>query len=56
MGYGNQRPDIELVRDFMPILVISNFNDDSIKIEKASMETPFSHQKYMGNVLDLKGS
>ena len=34
----------------------SNFNDDSIKNEWASMETPFSHCKSMGNFLDLKGS
>ena len=32
------------------------FDDDSIKNEWASMETPFSHYKYMGNYLDLKGS
>ena len=34
----------------------SNFDDDSIKNEWASMETPFSHYKSMGNFLDLKGS
>ena len=56
MGHGNQRPEIELVRAFMPVLVTSNFDDDSIKNEWASMETPFSHYKYMGNFLDLKGS
>ena len=33
-----------------------NFDDDSIKNEWASMETPFSHYKSMGNFLDLKGS
>ena len=38
------------------VLVTSNFDDDSIKNEWASMETPFSHYKSMGNVLDLKGS
>ena len=27
-----------------------------VKNERASMETPFSHYKYMGNFLDLKGS
>ena len=32
---------IELVWAFMPVLVISNFDDDSIKNEWASMETPF---------------
>ena len=34
---------------FMPVLVTSNFDDDSIKNEWASMETPFSHYKSMGN-------
>ena len=38
------------------VLVTSSFDDDSIKNEWASMETPFSHYKSMGNVLDLKGS
>ena len=27
----------------MPVLVTSNFDDDSIKNERASMETPFSY-------------
>ena len=48
--------EIELVRAFMPVLVTSNFDDDSIKNEWASMETPFSHYKSMGNFLDLKDS
>ena len=52
----NQRPKIELVRAFMPVLVTSNFDDGSIKNEWASMETPFSHYKAMGNILDLKRS
>ena len=56
MGHGNQRPEIELIRAFMPVLVTSNFDDDSIKKEWASMETAFSHYKSMGNFLDLKGS
>ena len=30
---GNQRLEIELVRAFMPVLVTSNFDDDSIKNE-----------------------
>ena len=29
MGHGNQRPEIELVRAFMPVLVTSNFDDNS---------------------------
>ena len=33
MGHGNQRPEIELIRAFMPVLVTSNFDDDSIKNE-----------------------
>ena len=50
------RPKIELDRDLMSVLVTSNFDDDSIKNERASMETPFSHYKSMGNVLDAQGS
>ena len=56
MGHGNQKPKIKLVQALTPILVTSNFDDDSIKNEWASMETPFSHYKSMGNFLDLKGS
>ena len=38
------RPKIEFDRAFMPVLVTSNeFDDDSIKNERVSMETPFSH-------------
>ena len=33
----------------MPVLVTSNFDDDLIKNEQASMVTPFSHYKSMGN-------
>ena len=43
------RPEIKLVRAFMPVLVSSNFGDDSIKNERASMETAFSHYKSTGN-------
>ena len=39
----------------MPVLVTSNIDDDSIKNEQASMETPFSHYKSIGNVLDAQG-
>ena len=49
-------PKIEFDQAFMPVLVTSNFNDDLIKNERASMETPFSHYKSMGNFLTLKGS
>ena len=38
----------------MPVLVTSNFDDDSIKNEEASMETPFSHYKSMGNFSHYK--
>ena len=31
MGHGNQRPEIEHVQAFMPVLVTRNFDDDSIK-------------------------
>ena len=49
------RPEIKHVQAFMPVLVTSNFDDDSIKNEQASMETPFSHCKSMGNFLDAQG-
>ena len=49
------RPKFKLDQAFMPVLVISNFDDDSIKNERASMETPFSHYKSMGNFLDSQG-
>ena len=39
----------------MPVLVTSNFDDDSIKNERDSMETPFFHCKSMGNFLDVQG-
>ena len=39
----------------MPVLVTSNFDDDSIKNYRASMETQFSHYKSMGNVLNVQG-
>ena len=39
----------------MPVLVTSNFDDDSIKNERASTGTPFSHYKSMGNFLDAQG-
>ena len=39
----------------MPVLVTSNVYVDSIQNERASMETPFSHYKSMGNVLDAQG-
>ena len=55
MGNGNQRPEIGLVRAFMPVLATSNFDDDSIKDEQASLETAFSHYKSMGNFLDAQG-
>ena len=48
-------PKIELDWAFTPVLVTSNFDDDSIKNEQASMETPFSHYKSMGNFLDAQG-
>ena len=50
------RPKIELNQAFMPVLVTSNFDDDSIKNEQANMETAFSHYKSMGNFLDAQGS
>ena len=43
------RLEIKLVQAFMPVLVTSNFDDDSIKNERASMETPISHYIYGKN-------
>ena len=39
----------------MPVLITSNFDDDSTKNERAGMETAFSHYKYMWNFLDAQG-
>ena len=39
----------------MPLLVTSDFDDDAIKNERASMETPFSNYKSMGIFLDAQG-
>ena len=49
------RPKIELNLVLMPVLVTSNFDDDSMKNERASMETPFSHYKSIRNILDVQG-
>ena len=49
------RPKIKLDRAFVPVLVTSNFADDSIKNERACMETSFSHYKSLGNILDAQG-
>ena len=38
----------------MPALVTSNSDDDLIKNERVSMETPFSHYKSMGILLDTQ--
>ena len=46
---------IKLDQAFIPVLVTSNSDDDWIKNERASMETPFSHCKSMGNFLDAQG-
>ena len=35
-------PKIELIRDFMPVLVSCKFDEDQIKTEGISMETSFS--------------
>ena len=48
------QPKIELDQAFMPVLATSNFDDDSIKNERARMETPFFQHKSMGNVLDAQ--
>ena len=49
------RPEFELVRDFMPVLFTSKFDEDPIKNERANLEKPFSHFKSMGNFSDAQG-
>ena len=49
------QPKFKLDRAFMSVLVTSNFDDDSIKNEQASMEIPFSHYKSIGDFLDAQG-
>ena len=44
-------PKIKCHQAIMYFLATSNFDDDSIKNERASMETPFSHYKSFGNFL-----
>ena len=39
------RPESKRVQAFMSVMVTSNFDDDSIKNERASMETAYSHYK-----------
>ena len=39
----------------MPVLATRNFDDDSIKNERARMETASSRYKSMGNYLDAQG-
>ena len=48
-------PEIELVRDLIPVLVITKFDEDPIKNKRASLETPFSHYNSVGKFLDAKG-
>ena len=43
------------IQDFMPVLVTSTFDEDPIKNECASLETPFSHFKSMANFLNAQG-
>ena len=49
------RPKVELDRAFMPVLVISNVDDDSIKNERATMEITIFHYKSTGNFLAAQG-
>ena len=46
---------IKFDQAFVPVLVTNNFDDGLIKNERASIETPFSHYKSMGNFLDAQG-
>ena len=53
---GLNRLKIKPDQAFISILVTSNFDDDSIQNERASMETPFFNYKSMGNFLDIKAA
>ena len=48
------RPEFELFQDFIPVLFTSKFDEDPIKNERASLETPFSHYKSLGNFSDAQ--
>ena len=39
-------PENKFVQAFMPLLVTGNFDDESIKNEWHSIETPFSHYRF----------
>ena len=43
------QPEFDLFWEFMAVLVTSKFHEDPIKNKRASLETPFSHYKSMGN-------
>ena len=43
------QPEFKLDWDLMAVLVTSKFDEDPIKNEWASLETPFSHYKSLGN-------
>ena len=43
------QPEFELVWGFMAFQVTSKFDEDPIKNQWASLETPFSHYKSMRN-------
>ena len=47
------RPKID--QAFMLVVVTSNFDNDSIKKDRASIETLFSHYKSMGIFLEAQG-
>ena len=46
---GSIQPEFQPIWDFMAVLVTSKFDQDPNKNEWASLETPFSHYKSMGN-------
>ena len=46
--------EFELKQEFMPVLLASEFDEDPIKNECASLKTPFFHYKYMEKFLDAQ--
>ena len=47
--------EFKFIQDFKPVLVTSKFDEDPIKNECASLETPFSHYTSIGNFSDTQG-
>ena len=56
MGHGSQRPEIELVRAFMPVLATSNFDEIRSKMNELAWRQHFPNISLWKTFLYLKGS